>query len=164
MSAGTSSQELNRPAVGGEYRTRSSKLSPERSTPHVGTGLRSKISNDFSRLARIQSGSPLIFDISSTTSREMPLRARSWPWSSSTTGAGLVMRVLSVAAMSLRGSGFPCYEVGIVTTGNLASRIASDPGWRLRDVRNLQARTGLQEARMARRRITRDAAGKAGER
>src|SRR5438128_880298 len=34
------------------------------------------------------------------TSREMPLRATSWPWSSSTIGLGLAMRVLSVVAIS----------------------------------------------------------------
>src|SRR5437764_1099564 len=54
-------------------------------------GLRSKISKDLSRRSRSQSGSPLMRDISSTTSREMPVRARSWPWSSSTTGLGQVI-------------------------------------------------------------------------
>ena len=40
-------------------------------------GLRWKISSDLRRFFSIQSGSPLSFDISSTTSREMPFLATS---------------------------------------------------------------------------------------
>src|SRR3954447_1321362 len=116
MSFGTSSQLLNRPAVGGEYRTRSSKFSSLRSTPHVGMGLRSKISKDLTRLARIHSGSPLIFDSSAITSRDTPVRAFSWPCSSSTMGLGLVIRVLSVAAKTGPFKS-PIPELGIVPGG-----------------------------------------------
>src|SRR5271166_544321 len=105
MSAGTSSQLLKRPAVGGEYRTRSSRFRPLRSGPHVGIGLRSKISSEFSLFSAIQSGSPLIFESSVTTSREMPWRARSWPCSSSTIGLGLSIFVRSIVAMRLLAGG-----------------------------------------------------------
>jgi hypothetical protein len=64
-------------------------------------GLRWKISSDLMRFSRIQSGSPLMRDSSSTTSLEMPLRATSWPCSFSATGLGFWMRVLSVLAMEL---------------------------------------------------------------
>src|SRR5918997_4593188 len=77
----------------------------ERSTPQVGIGLRSKISNDLIRFSRIQSGSPLILESSAITSREIPLRATSCPCSFSLIGLGLAMRVLSDAAIAQHSSG-----------------------------------------------------------
>src|SRR3954454_23986918 len=79
-------------------------------------GLRSKISKDLTRLARIHSGSPLIFDSSAITSRDTPVRALSWPCSSSTMGLGLVIRVLSVAAKTGPFKS-PIPELGIVPGG-----------------------------------------------
>jgi hypothetical protein len=46
------------------------------------------MSNDLSRFSRIQSGSPLTFESSSITSREMPFFATSWPCSFSLIGLG----------------------------------------------------------------------------
>src|SRR3954468_2295546 len=98
ISLGTSSQLLKRPAVGGEYRTSSSRFRPERSTPQVGIGLRRKMSSDLSRFSAIHCGSPLMRESSCTTSREMPRLATSWPCSSSLIVL-FGMRVLSVAAI-----------------------------------------------------------------
>src|SRR4029079_17149536 len=55
--------------------------------------------------SRIQSGSPLIFESSSMTSRDMPFLATSCPCSFSLIGLGFAMRVLSVAAIPRDSSG-----------------------------------------------------------
>ena len=61
------------------------------------------------RFSRIQSGSPLILESSAMTSRLTPFLATSWPWSFSLIVLGLLIRVLSVAAMWF---GYPFSEVG----------------------------------------------------
>ena len=67
-------------------------------------GLRSKISYDLTRFSRIHWGSPLMRESSSMTSREMPLRATSWPCSFSLIGLGRAILVLSVLAISSKSN------------------------------------------------------------
>src|SRR3989338_10059801 len=76
MSPGTSSHVLNRRSSGRIKNVMSSKLRPDKSTPHAGICFDSKKRYAARRFSRIQSGSPLSEDISSTIFCEMPLPVR----------------------------------------------------------------------------------------